>query len=558
MRLITPRRAGARTWPQRLIIAVGAFVSGCLLIGATGLGWGFWQLSHIGRVNVHLPAAAAGAPQNYLVVGSDSRAGGDPVDPGARGQAASMGQRSDTIMVLRIDPRAEQATMLSLPRDLWVPIAGKGGGQSQRINTAYSLGKQTLVDTITQDFGIPINHYLEIDFRGFQGLVRAIGGVPMWFDRAYRDANSGLMVDHPGCTVLDGRNALAFARARHLEYLQDGHWRYDGTGDLGRISRQQTFIRRSIDRAVSKGLGDPLTLKRLVEVGARNLSVDKGLSVSDLLSLGRRFQKFNSTTLKTFTVPAAGFRTSAGASVLRLDDNGAQPLFNLFRDMPVDAKPEPSAVRVTVLNSSGRIGEAANVAGALLRTGFGIDRWGNGSDLGHTSEARPWCATRPAANRPPICWSATSPLARTWCRTRRCGRGRWRCSSVATSPPCRPRPERPATALPRPPRRPPAAARPRRAPRPPRRRPLRSSVACPATPRPARSAGEPVRTGAPVLDAIAAPGGTRLRRVREWWRCSPFSTHSRPWRDAMASSSRDRTAIGDSRAALPKALDARS
>ena len=278
--------------------------------------------------------------------------------------------------------------MLSLPRDLWVPIAGKGGGQSQRINTAYSLGKQTLVDTITRDFGIPINHYLEIDFRGFQGLVRAIGGVPMWFDRAYRDANSGLMVDHPGCTVLDGRNALAFARARHLEYLQDGHWRYDGTGDLGRISRQQTFIRRSIDRAVSKGLGDPLTLKRLVEVGARNLSVDKGLSVSDLLSLGRRFQKFNSTTLKTFTVPAAGFRTSSGASVLRLDDNGAQPLFNLFRDTPVDAKPDPSAVRVTVLNSSGRIGEAANVAGALLRTGFSIDRWGNGSDLGHTSEAR--------------------------------------------------------------------------------------------------------------------------------------------------------------------------
>ena len=183
--------------------------------------------------------------------------------------------------------------MLSLPRDLWVPIAGKG--EHQRINVAYSMGKQTLVDTIQQTFGIRINHYLEIDFHGFQSLVDAIGGVPMWFDRAYRDLNSGPRVDRAGCVKLDGYSALAFAEVTTPQYMENGGWHFDGTGDLGRISRQQAFIRRIINRAVSTGLDNPLKLKDLVEVGTRNISIDKGLSISDLLALGQRFRKFDAT-----------------------------------------------------------------------------------------------------------------------------------------------------------------------------------------------------------------------------------------------------------------------
>ncbi len=375
-----PRRSGV----QRAVLTVGVLVPTCLLLAAAAAGWGYWELSHIDRVNVRLSSVAAGEPQNYLIVGSDSRAKGDPVDPSAKDRGATLGQRSDTIMVLRVDPQSGDAAMLSLPRDLWVPIAGRGG-RSQRINTAYSRGKQTLVDTIEQDFGIRINHYLEIDFHGFQGLVSAMGGVPMWFDRAYRDRNSGLKVDHPGCVTLDGYSALAFARARHLEYLQNGTWHYDGTGDLGRISRQQAFIRRAINRAVSKGLGNPIRLKHLVEIGTRNISIDKGLSVNDLLALGRRFRKFNPATLKTLTVPASPFRTSSGAAVLRLDETGAQPFLNVFRGLALNELDE-SSVNVTVLNSSGRAGQAANVAGALQQAGFGIARWGNGAELGHPSE----------------------------------------------------------------------------------------------------------------------------------------------------------------------------
>ncbi|MCU1354128.1 MAG: transcriptional attenuator, LytR family [Acidimicrobiales bacterium] len=378
------QRPARRTWAQRLVLVVGALLSVALLASAAGLGWGFWKFNQIDRANVTLAAATTGGPRNYLLVGSDSRAQGDPVDPTAKGGAA-LGQRSDTIMVLRIDPRLQAAVMLSLPRDLWVPIAGTG--EHQRINAAYGRGKQVLIDTIQQYFGIPINHYVEVDFKGFQDVVTAVGGVPMYFDRAMRDGNSGLNVQQPGCVTLDGYNALAFARARHLQYMRNGRWSSDGTGDLGRISRQQLFIRKTITRAVSKGLGNPLTLKHLIEVGSKNVTIDHDLSAQDLLDLGGKFKSFDADHLKTLTLPATPFRTAGGAAVLKLDESGAQPLLNIFRGRDVGSI-EPSVVSVTVLNSSGAPGKAANVAGALIGAGFKVDRWGNGSELGHSSELR--------------------------------------------------------------------------------------------------------------------------------------------------------------------------
>ncbi|MCU1452380.1 MAG: cell envelope-related transcriptional attenuator [Acidimicrobiales bacterium] len=379
-----PRPTPRRSWAQRLVLAVGALLSVVLVVAAAGLGWGYWQFNNISRANVALSDVASGGPQNYLLVGSDSRAGGDPIDPSAKGGPA-LGQRSDTIMVLRIDPKQQAAVMLSLPRDLWVPIAGTGN--QQRINAAYGLGKQVLVDTIEQDFGIPINHYVEIDFSGFQQVVQAVGGVPIWFDRAMRDSNSGLDIQHPGCVTLDGYQALAFARARHLLYMHKGSWSSDGTGDLGRISRQQLFIRRTIQRAVSKGLDNPLTLKHLIEAGTRNVTIDRGLSAQMLLALGGRFRSFDSNNLKSLTVPAIPFRTAGGAAVLKLDEAGAEPLLNIFRGRDFGAI-RPGVVTATVLNSSGVGGQAANAAGALLQAGFKVDRWGNGSELGHATSAR--------------------------------------------------------------------------------------------------------------------------------------------------------------------------
>ena len=135
---------------------------------------------------------------------------------------------------------------------------------------------------------------------------------------------------HPGCVTLDGPSALAFARSRHLEYMLDGVYRTDPTGDLGRITRQQLLIRNAISRAVSKGLTNPLTLKRLVDVGVSNIGIDDELSAVELLQLGRRFAKFDSKELVTYTLPVTDFVTDGGAKVLAARRGGrrtgARPL----------------------------------------------------------------------------------------------------------------------------------------------------------------------------------------------------------------------------------------
>ena len=404
--MLAPHRASTRahrSWPQRLVLGLGGLLAVSLLVGAGGIGWGWWQLNRIERTDVHLSGAApSGEPENWLIVGSDSRA-----REGVKAAATVTGQRSDTIMVLRVDPARRQAKVLSLPRDLWVQVAGTG--EHQRINAAFNTGKQELIDTIQQDFQIPINHYLEVDFEGFKSMVDALGGVPVYFSSAARDTMSGLDVERPGCINLDGTSALALARSRHLRYMHKGMWESDGTGDLGRINRQQLLIRKTIDKAMGSGL-NVLKLKRLVEVGTANITVDRGVSVSDLLSLGERFRSFDSNSLQSMTVPATGFRTDGGAAVLQVDQTAAAPILAQFRSKGAAASPtttaSASSVPVIVLNASGKQGMAANLAGALQKVGFEIVRWGNGSELGEPSlvgtevHYRAGCAGRGDARRP--------------------------------------------------------------------------------------------------------------------------------------------------------------
>lgn len=386
--LARPRRTRA----QRLLLSLGIISSVLAITAAVTVGWAAWQLASVDRTDVALDELPDGGPANYLIVGSDTRSAGDPNDPGARDDRKPL---ADTIMVLRVDAGERRAKVLSLPRDLWVRQAGTD--TSGRINAAYATGgPQRLVDTLQAELDIPIHHYVEVDFAGFQRVVSAVDGVPMWFDRAMRDQNSGLDVLHPGCTVLDGNGALAFARARHLEFYEDGGFDTDPTGDLGRISRQQLFLRRLIDRAKAKGIRHPLTLKRLVEAGTASVRIDDQLSVSDLLALGRRFASFRSDSLVNYTLPATPRTTDGGASVLDLDPVAAEPILDQFRDPPdpsdasgratTQTTVDPADTRLEVLNSSGRQGLAGKVAEELAALGTDVDRWGNGAELDHPTE----------------------------------------------------------------------------------------------------------------------------------------------------------------------------
>ncbi|MEZ5218555.1 MAG: LCP family protein, partial [Ilumatobacteraceae bacterium] len=228
-------------------------------------------------------ADPGGTVENFLLVGSDSRADSDPDSPdyGGIGSAdQTTGQRSDTIMVLRHDRVTNEAALLSLPRDLWVTISDTG--KKNRINAAVSHGPDVLVQTISDNLGIPINHYVEVDFSGFKTLVDAIGGVPVCFDYPTRDHNTGLMVATPGCYELSGIEGLQYTRSRHFEQFKDSEWTEDPTSDLGRIKRQQEFIVTALQRANGRIGENPFVINGLLAAAQESLTIDPGL---ELLSL---------------------------------------------------------------------------------------------------------------------------------------------------------------------------------------------------------------------------------------------------------------------------------
>ncbi|MCU1454943.1 MAG: transcriptional attenuator, LytR family [Acidimicrobiales bacterium] len=375
-----------RTWPQRLLITFNLGMVCVALLGATLIGFANKRLSETSRVRLGDTLAGAGnlppsQPQNYLIVGTDSDVGLAANDPVRNGRDTSVaGIRSDTIMVLRIDPASAQASILSFPRDLWVDIPGKG---SQRINAAINLGnsdnpldpgagQRLLVETIKKNFQVDINHYVQINFAGFKGLVGLLGGVKMYFATPVRDRNSGLAVDTPGCVTLDKDMALNFARSRHYQAFIDGGWHNDPDSDLTRIKRQQDFIRKVISKAISRGARDPFTLKGLVDTASRNVQLDETLKPKDLIALGQRYRSFNPDTLKTDTLDVQGV-VRGGAQVLDLVDTPHNRLvLALFQGAGTNPGDNitPGVVRVQVLNGSGLRNQASDVTLALGAAGF--------------------------------------------------------------------------------------------------------------------------------------------------------------------------------------------
>lgn len=213
---------------------------------------------------------------NYLLVGSDSRDHGDP-NTGDGGSVS--GHRSDTIMVLRYDRSKGTAALLSIPRDLWVTVVGHT--DKRRINAAFNDGPDVLVETLQHELQLPIHHYVEVDFTGFERLVAALGGIQVCFDYPTRDLNTGLDIAVPGCHILQGKMGLAYARSRHFEEFKNGKWHEDLTSDFGRARRQRDFVNRCLQAAVAELKADPYRAGELIASIGAALKIDTDLDPID-------------------------------------------------------------------------------------------------------------------------------------------------------------------------------------------------------------------------------------------------------------------------------------
>jgi LCP family protein required for cell wall assembly len=283
-----PRPSGGRRWPKlrrpklKWIFLLSGLLPIVLLIG--GLVYADYKFRQVHRVPVGNLLDSGGSGENILLVGSDTRANADPNAPNAGAilgdatNSAPAGERSDTIMVLRL--QGGSSKMLSIPRDLIVQIADTG--RKDRINSAYNAdlggGPARLLKTVQTSLGIPIHRYMEVDFVTFAGLVDAVGGITIDFPYPAFDNNTGLDIKKAGPNQLNGEQSLAYVRSRHYtEIKEDGKAHEDPTADLGRIQRQQTFLRTVMGKVA--GSHNPFTL---LKVGGE---VADGIRVDDALGL---------------------------------------------------------------------------------------------------------------------------------------------------------------------------------------------------------------------------------------------------------------------------------
>jgi LCP family protein required for cell wall assembly len=355
------------------------------------IGYAEYLNSQITRLDVgHLAGAAANGTVNILMVGSTSRCALKQQNPafGLCNQGVT-GVNSDVIMVLHLDPGTKKVSILSLPRDLFVPNSRTTG--PNKIDAALFQGPTQLVNAIEEDFAIPIQHYVELNFDTFQGIVNALGGIRMYFPMPLYDAFSSLNVPTAGCQTLNGFQALAVVRARHLQYRPPGvttanhaYWPYDPASDLSRIRRDHEFIRVLASQVTRRGLANPLTDRSLVAAVAPDLEVDSALGTTDMINMVLTFHGTNPASAPQATLPVmvhggldyyfAGY--DYGSVEFPSEPQDGQAVAQLLgvaagHDTMTGARlPGPGSFAVTVENGSGVSSQAGRTAAALDALGF--------------------------------------------------------------------------------------------------------------------------------------------------------------------------------------------
>ncbi len=339
------------------------------------------KLSNIPRIGgLQLPEGPGDAG-NFLIIGSDSWAGLNNAK--AFGTEADTGpQKSDTLMVVHIDPEAKTSLLVSFPRDLIVNVPGHG---EALINSAFNDGPQKVIDTLKDNFNLDVNHYVEVNFNAFIGIVDAVGNIPVYFAAPARDSYSGLNITTPGCVKLDGNQSLEYVRARHLETYnsQTGRWEdASPRADLDRITRQQNFIRRLADVAARKSGSNPLTALEVADAIVPKLTIDKQLGKQDIFRLVNTFRKVNpndDSAVEMLTIPVEPASDGAHVVLKQPDADSVLARLRSFGTPKAsgDVKLLPAQVRVRVLNASGVNGQAGTALGEFQRYSFAPAGTGN-------------------------------------------------------------------------------------------------------------------------------------------------------------------------------------
>ena len=301
----------------------------CLLVLCVAvIGLGVWidtSLKRIPALTDYAERPAQGAGTTWLLVGSDSRTDLTPEQQAELATGGDLGNsRTDTILLVHLPGLGSgtPATMVSIPRDSYVPIPGY---DSDKINAAFSLGgAQLLTQTVEEATGLRIDHYAEIGFAGFAGLVDAVGGVTVCPTEPISDPLAGIELP-AGCQHIDGRAALGFVRSRATP-----------RADLDRMANQRQFMSTLVHRAVSPSvLLNPLRWYPMAHAAADTLTVDDGDHIWDLARLGWALRG-DSGSLTTITVPIGEFSDNGSGSIVVWDSSAAQQLFSaLASDSPI-------------------------------------------------------------------------------------------------------------------------------------------------------------------------------------------------------------------------------
>jgi LCP family protein required for cell wall assembly len=414
-----PRSSKRRRRLKRTFGVLGIVV----VLVVAGVGGYAWYLNHlVHRIAVKGLAAgethgAESGTENILLVGSTDRCAlkKQYIGYGICNQGVN-GINSDVVMILHLNPNTRTVSILSIPRDLFVPNARVEG--ANKIDAALYEGPTQLVAAIQSDFGIPIQHYVELNFDSFANVVNALGGINMYFPEPVYDPESDLDVRTVGCEHLNGFHALQVVRARHLVHKgpdvtspNPANWTPETQSDLARIRRDHEFLRVLAAAVAKKGLGNPLADRDIITGVAPDLTVDNDLSATHMLNLVLTYHSVNVNSAPQLTLPVLedtfGSYHYKGGNYGDIEfpvEPTDQTVVDTFlgispttNSMTGSVLPKPDQVTVSVDNGTGVTNQAATTSASLAALGFHMMQVGDTSPVGQEAETVVYYGSKSAA-----------------------------------------------------------------------------------------------------------------------------------------------------------------